>query len=78
MVEPFSLCSAHMHMMQLARSQFQFDRSLMLLSKTNVDKQITGATLPQRLEMMTILAQQEPNTDVGIAAPALGKNLIFV
>lgn len=47
---------AHMHMLAAAQRQLGIDRSLLLLAKQNADKPVVGASLVQRLEMMSVLA----------------------
>jgi nicotinamide-nucleotide adenylyltransferase len=59
---------AHRHLVQTASRQFQLDHCLLLLAKTNVDKTVFGASLPQRLQMMELLARDLDNASVGVTA----------
>lgn len=52
---------AHLHVLAAAMKQLGLTHSLLLLAKQNADKQIVGANLVQRLEMMDrIAAAAEP------------------
>jgi nicotinamide-nucleotide adenylyltransferase len=59
---------AHRNLLQTASQQFQLDHGLLLLAKTNVDKTVFGASLPQRLQMMELLARDLKNASVGVTA----------
>ena len=65
-----------MHLAQRAHTQYQFDETLLLLATANVDKGVVGASLPQRLHMMSLVAQAQPSTSVGTAA-ALWRSLTY-
>lgn len=61
---------AHQALYQHAQETYQLDETLLLLSGTNVDKKISGATLPQRLAMLVSYAHNVPNISVGICSHA--------
>ncbi|RCH82962.1 hypothetical protein CU097_001122, partial [Rhizopus azygosporus] len=47
-----------------------FDALLLLLSTKNADKQLTGATIVQRVQMMELMAARYPNSAVGLTPHA--------
>jgi nicotinic acid mononucleotide adenylyltransferase len=52
---------AHLHMLDAAVERLGLSRTMLLLAKQNADKPVVGATLPQRLQMMTKIAvEREP------------------
>jgi len=51
------LTCAHEALVQYAQEAFSFDEQVLLLAKTNVDKDLFGAGLGQRLAMMVAYAQ---------------------
>jgi nicotinic acid mononucleotide adenylyltransferase len=57
---------AHMMLCRSAHAQIGFDEVVFLLTAVNADKKITGATLPQRLQMLERIAQ---TGESGISAP---------
>uniref|UniRef100_A0A7S1QFS7 Cytidyltransferase-like domain-containing protein n=1 Tax=Alexandrium catenella TaxID=2925 RepID=A0A7S1QFS7_ALECA len=50
---------AHLHLLDMATERFGLERKLLLLAKVNADKALQGATLPQRLQMMQLIAQAD-------------------
>mmetsp|Transcript_72458 Transcript_72458/g.216203 ORF Transcript_72458/g.216203 Transcript_72458/m.216203 type:complete len:259 (-) Transcript_72458:36-812(-) len=50
---------AHVHLLEAAAERFGLERKMLLLAKVNADKALQGATLPQRLQMMQLLAQAD-------------------
>ena len=50
---------AHLHMLNAACEHFGLQRRLLLLSKQNADKPVVGASLPQRLCMMEMIAEAD-------------------
>mmetsp|Transcript_38972 Transcript_38972/g.64721 ORF Transcript_38972/g.64721 Transcript_38972/m.64721 type:complete len:290 (-) Transcript_38972:79-948(-) len=65
--------SAHMHMLDMAATRFGARWKLLLLAKQNADKPVVGATLPQRLQMMELLARADSqgHTLCGVTAHPL-------
>lgn len=64
---------SHLHLLDKAAEQLGLERKLLLLAKVNADKALQGATLPQRLQMMQLLAQAdaEGRTCCGLTAHPL-------
>jgi nicotinate (nicotinamide) nucleotide adenylyltransferase len=56
--------NAHVEMMRLAQQEFNLDEMLLLLAKANVDKEVFGTTLEQRLLMMLPVAEERQNYSV--------------
>jgi len=61
---------AHESLIDTAFDTHKLDQMLLLLSVSNVDKKLHGATLPQRLAMLVEYAKTRPNRSVAICSHA--------
>jgi nicotinate (nicotinamide) nucleotide adenylyltransferase len=61
---------AHESLIFTAKTTYHLNEILLVLSSTNVDKGLMGATLGQRLTMLIHYAQKQPNTTVAICSHA--------
>jgi nicotinamide-nucleotide adenylyltransferase len=50
---------AHVHMLLAVARRFGASHRLLLLAKNNADKPVVGASLPQRLQMMELIARAD-------------------
>jgi nicotinate (nicotinamide) nucleotide adenylyltransferase len=62
--------NAHVEMMRRAQARFNLHEILLLLAKANVDKEMFGATLEQRLGMMLGIAEEHPDYSVAVVSHA--------
>lgn len=64
------LTRAHESLLDTAYSAHKLEHMLLLLSVSNVDKKIYGATLPQRLAMLVAYAESKSHHSVAICSHA--------
>jgi nicotinamide-nucleotide adenylyltransferase len=64
---------AHVHMLHAVARRFGASHRLLLLAKNNADKPVVGASLPQRLQMMELMARADSDgaTLCGVTAHPL-------
>jgi len=61
---------AHQFLLETVADRFGVEQKLLLLASVNADKAVHGATLPQRLQMMQLLAQDDRSSRTLCAATA--------
>ncbi|MDA0710866.1 MAG: nicotinate-nicotinamide nucleotide adenylyltransferase [bacterium] len=61
---------AHEALLTVARQTYHLDEMLLMLSRSNVDKELSGAGLGARLAMLMLYAQEKENVSVGICSHA--------
>lgn len=62
------LTLAHLKIIELAEEKIDLKEVLLLLAKANVDKNVFGATLPQRLKVLKRYAQEKNNLSVAVSS----------
>jgi nicotinate (nicotinamide) nucleotide adenylyltransferase len=62
------MTNAHVKMIEASEKNYELDEILLLLAKANVDKDITGASLEERLLMIKLYAQKRPQFSVAVSS----------
>lgn len=62
------LTNAHIAIVERARSEYELDEVLLVLAKANVDKQVFGATLAERLDMLKHYCASHPHLSLAAAS----------
>ena len=59
---------SHVEMIDAAQSRFKLDEILLILAKTNVDKEIFGLSLAKRLITLSHYAEKRENFSVAVSS----------
>ena len=62
------LTIAHIKLVEEACKQYHLDETLLLLAKSNVDKDVYGLPLAERMLILKLYAETQPNISIGVSS----------